>query len=123
MKLQKKLPTSMLSHYHRWVFENHKVESVEVLREWFIQEAEFQLRALETVQGLTAKVDVRSNTRGVTFFGRPNTGFKTNIGVRTESQVAFGNQSCKLCGKHHGVWACNEFKDLEIPKRWDCAKN
>ena len=45
----------MLAAYHRWVFENHRVESVEVLREciWVIQEAEFHTRALETVQGLT----------------------------------------------------------------------
>ena len=34
MKLQKKLPASMLTHYHQWIFENHKTESVEVLREW-----------------------------------------------------------------------------------------
>ena len=33
MKLQKKLPASMLTQYHRWIFENHKLESVEVLRE------------------------------------------------------------------------------------------
>ena len=43
----------MLAAYHRWVFENHRVECVEVLREWVIQEAEFHSRALETVQGLT----------------------------------------------------------------------
>ena len=46
MKLQKKLPASMLTPYHRWIFENHKIESVEVLREWVIQEAEFQIKAL-----------------------------------------------------------------------------
>ena len=33
MKLQKKLPTSMLSSYHRWLFEKQKIESVERLRE------------------------------------------------------------------------------------------
>ena len=53
IKLQKKLPAQMLAAYHRWVFENHRVECVEVLREWVIQEAEFHSRALETVQGLT----------------------------------------------------------------------
>ena len=31
--LQKKLPTSMLTHYHRWVYENHKTELVEALQE------------------------------------------------------------------------------------------
>ena len=53
MKLQKKLPTSMLSSYHRWLFEKQKTESVERLREWVLQEAEFQTKALEAVYGLT----------------------------------------------------------------------
>ena len=53
IKLQKKLPAQILAAYHRWVFENYRVECVEVLREWVIQEAEFHSRALETVQGLT----------------------------------------------------------------------
>lgn len=116
MKLQKKLPASMLTYYHRWIFENHKTESVEVLREWVIREAEFQTKALETVQGLTGKVETRSNTRGMshTFFGR------SSSGGRIESQI--GNRICKVCSKQHGVWACKEFKELEIPKRWDCAK-
>ena len=41
MKLQKKLPTSMLTGYHWWIYENHKIESVEILREWVIQETEY----------------------------------------------------------------------------------
>ena len=116
MKLQQKLPASMLTQYHRWIFENHKIESVEVLREWVIQQSEFQIKALETVQGLTGRADSRSNIRGVshTFLG------KSTSGGRINSQV--GNRTCKLCNKQHGVWACSEFKELEIPKRWDCAK-
>ena len=44
MKLQKKLPTSMLTHHHRWIYENHKIESVKVLKEWVLQETEFQIK-------------------------------------------------------------------------------
>ena len=29
---------------------------------------------------------------------------------------------CKVCSKSHGAWACPEFKQMEIQKRWDCAK-
>ena len=96
MKLQKKFPASMLTQYHRWIFENHKIESVEVLRKWVIQEAEFQTKALETVQGLTGRVDAK-NVRGVshTFFGRPNSS------GRADSQG--GNRSCKMCKKQHGI--------------------
>ena len=117
MKLQKKLPATMLTNYHRWVFENHKEELVELLREWVIQETEFQARALETVQGLTTKVESRTNLKGAshTFFGRSNSSNKQ------ESQVA--NRNCRFCSKPHGVWACNEFKKFTVPKRWDHAKN
>ena len=100
----------MLTHYHCWVFENCKIESVEVLREWVIQEAKFQTKAVEVVQGMTGRVETRSNnTRGSglshTFFGR------SNLGGIAELQA--GNWSCKVCNKQHGVWACSEFKKLE----------
>ena len=62
----------MLAAYHRWVFENHRVECVEVLREWVIQEAEFHFRALETVKGSTTTCNLKSNYRESqrTFFTR-----------------------------------------------------
>ena len=56
--------TIMLTQYHRWIFENHKIESVKVLQEWVIQEGEFQTKALETVQGITGRVESK-NVRGV----------------------------------------------------------
>ena len=72
MKLQKKLPATMLAAYHRWIFENRKKESVEVLREWAIQESEFQIRALETIQGMNFEKHENRLTRGNqrTFFGK-----------------------------------------------------
>ena len=118
MKLQKKLPTSMLSSYHRWLFEKQKTESVERLREWVLQEAEFQTKALEAVYGLTnTKQEVRRPKRENphTFFGRSN--------VRIESNAERQHlRLCKVCSKSHGAWACPEFKQMEIQKRWDCAK-
>ena len=41
IKLQKKIRQILLSQYHRWLYEKDKVESVQTLREWVIQEAEF----------------------------------------------------------------------------------
>ena len=116
IKLQKKLPTSMLTHYHRWVYENHKTESVEALQEWVVQETDFQIKALETVQGLPRKGEMKNEGKKLshTFFGRSG----SNNQVETYS----GDRSCKLCSKQHGLWACSEFKELEIPKRWECAK-
>ena len=71
IKLQKKLPAAMSTNYHWWVFENSKEESVELLREWVIQEADFQARAWETVQGLTTRVEGEVSFKGSshTFLG------------------------------------------------------
>ena len=42
----------MLAQYHRWIFENHRWESVETLKEFVLQEAEFQTVASETIRGV-----------------------------------------------------------------------
>ena len=52
-KLQCKVPEEMLARYHRWIFEHNKEESVLALREWIIQESEFQTIATETVRGFS----------------------------------------------------------------------
>ena len=52
VKLQRKLPEMMLARYHRWIFENNHLESVETLRDWIVQEAEFQTVATETIKGI-----------------------------------------------------------------------
>ena len=55
MKVQKKMTSTMLANYNRWVFEQKKVECVETLREWITQEVEFQTVAAETLCGLIGK--------------------------------------------------------------------
>ena len=53
VKLQKKITESMLAQYHQWLFEKGKLESVETLRKWVMQEAEFHTIAHETVCGFS----------------------------------------------------------------------
>ena len=114
LKLQKKLSTSMLSSYHRWIFEKQRCESVESLREWVLQEPEFQTKALEAVHGLTNTRQGKSEMRKFkrdnphTFYGRADSG--------TERQQL---RVCKVCSKSHGAWACLEFKQMETQSRWD----
>ena len=50
LKRQKTMTEPMLARYHRWVFENYKSESVEMLREWVLQESQFQTIAHENFQ-------------------------------------------------------------------------
>ena len=47
-----RLPEMMLASYHRWIFENNQLESVEKLRDWIVQEAEFQTTAADTIKGI-----------------------------------------------------------------------
>ena len=51
LSLCKKLTEAMLAHYHRWIHENGRWQSVETLREFIIQEPEFQTVASETIHG------------------------------------------------------------------------
>ena len=120
IKLQKKLPTTMLAAYHHWVFENHRIECVEVLCEWVVQEVDFQCRALETVQGLTVP-KVRKTEARASGYREPQRTFFGRSYPRSEPESQ-GQRSCKVCNKSHGVWSCGEFKQMDVSKRWELAK-
>ena len=104
LKAQKKLSETMLANYHRWIYEQSKPESVESLREWVIQEAEFQTVASETIRGLTS----RQKEGAKTFFG--------------QADVKDKLPRCKLCKKNHPIWRCDEFKSMDVSRRWYTAK-
>ena len=81
-----------------------------------IQETEFQTRAVETVQGLTGKCERKIATKEIllTFFGKSSTNLR--------SEVQSKHRVCKLCGKPHRIWTCGEFQEMEVSRRWECAK-
>ena len=120
-KLQRKMTESMLSRYHRWIFEKEKIESVECLREWILQESEFQTIASETIHGLSTNTNTQRKVKGNrrdglrTFFSEPQ-----NV-AKTENKDIL-HQLCKFCNKRHGIWRCDEFRKLTVQKRWDTAK-
>ncbi|CAC5423296.1 unnamed protein product [Mytilus coruscus] len=114
-KLQRKMTESMLSRYHRWIFESGKIESVECLREWILQEAEFQTIASETIHGLSANTSSNSQRN---YKGNRRDGFRTFFGESQNEEYTRNRDSikhlCKCCNSHHGVWrqcprsrACN----------------
>ena len=45
----KKLPHPLLSQYYRWIKENGSMESLEELRHWVAEEAEYQVQASEII--------------------------------------------------------------------------
>ena len=103
IKLQKKIPQVLLSQYHRWLYEKDKVESVQTLREWIIQEAEFQTVAHEAIHGIADVTFKKGNQRTHLVHGQGN------------------KWICKICSGDHGVWKCSVFKNLDIKGRWTAA--
>ena len=107
VKLQRKLPETMLTNYHRWLYENDKFESVVTLRDWVIMEAEFHIIAAETIKGISGAVDDPGKQKGRSMH--------TNRDKDTK-------RKCRICDESHGAWACSVFKSLDASRRWQLAK-
>ena len=128
IKLQKKITESMLAQYHRWLFENGKLESVETLRKWVMQEAEFRTVAHETVRGFSNQENDVGNRKGKPLKIRSyfTTGENNQNAENRRSGYSindiFGRRTCKICGSQHGVWKCESFRKMDVSKRWEMAK-
>lgn len=111
-KLQKKLPEKMLSRYKRWVHEQNWNEDVETLRKFIIEEAEFQVAAAETLNGLSKNVGNGTKPRNPanSYFGGQNKKEKRN------------KDHCVVCKDKHRVWECVKFRSYDVDKRWEIAK-
>ena len=115
-KLQRKLPETMLTQYHRWIFENHKEESVLTLRMWVLQE-EFMTIASETVHGFTGTMANNNQARPVPRYGNQRTFFG-----ETEDLQNIQKLICRECGEQHGIWSCQIFTQRSVRDRWTVAK-
>ena len=115
-KLQRKLSESMLARYHRWVFENNVTESVTALRQWVVQEAEFQTIAAETMHGLTGKCETQQPIQSFPTDKNPRTFFG-----ETESDCV-SEKTCQFCGGRHMIWSCRTFAKKPSSERWNIAK-
>lgn len=117
-KLQKKIPESLLSTYHRWVYEKKKTESVESLREWVLQESKIRTVANETVYGL--QVDSNNN-----FDSKKCSRDRNHVNVHQRSfftNTKTFNKLCQMCQGQHGIWSCEQFKKLEVPQKWNFVR-
>ena len=104
-KSLKKLTEPMITNYKRWVFENHKEESVRVLREWILREAEYATIANETLKGF-GKQPVRETGKNRTYHN--------NSTEQTQG-------TCPVCKEPHAIWMCGEFKKMSLKDRWSVA--
>ena len=116
-KLQRKIPEAMLARYHRWVFKYSKEESALALREWILQESEFQTIATEAVRGLSGK-STKPPSRPMPRHGNQRTFFGEADSGRNSKRMP-----CLDCKKNHGVWNCPEFHRRKVADRWNFAKH
>ena len=52
-----KIPERLVPQYYRWIKENNYNDSLEKLKDWVAQEAEYQIQALEVKHGISADGD------------------------------------------------------------------
>ena len=51
--LQRKMPETMLTRYHRWIHESKEDENVETMKNWINQESTYYTIVNETIHGLS----------------------------------------------------------------------
>ena len=119
LKLLRKLPEAMITSYQRWCFENHLQECVEVLRQWIMREAEFQMIASETLHGLSQSSADRAHRSKPNLAANVQSYFSQNRSVPANVKKIV----CACCSGDHAIWRCEQFKKLDIPARWNLAKS
>ena len=102
-----KLPQVLLSQYYRWIKEKGSLESLEELRRWVAEEAEYQVQASEIKHGLSSVGGLRVKSSIKSYFGT------------TEEKR---DRPCKMCNQKHPIWKCDMFKGMEHRKKWETAK-
>ena len=110
--LMQKMTAPMIASFQRWVFEYQRQESVEALRVWVLQETQFQTIASEVKFGvaeMSRPSNRRDDPKSSAFFGKQ----------QIDSKVF----KCSICQTDsHNAWNCKQFKTLDVPTRWDRAK-
>ena len=102
-----KRPQVLLNQCYRWIEKKGSMESLEELRHWVAEEADYQ------VQTSAIKHDFSSNGNAL---GKSST--KSYFGTAEERR----DRSCKVCNQKHPIWKCDVFKRKEHRKKWETAK-
>ena len=109
-----KIPKRLLSQYYRWLRDHQRPESMETLKDWIAQEAEYQVQAAEIKHGFPRGRQDKFNghdARG----GRSYHGSKVEWGDKR-------NKKCAVCGDIHPIWRCSTFKVKSADVKWRLAK-
>ena len=109
-----KIPGQLLSQYYRWLREHQRNESMETLKDWISQEADYQVQAAEIKHGFPKVRQDKFNghdTRG----GRSYHGNRFDGGEKRKKK-------CAVCEETHPIWWCSTFKVKSADEKWRLAK-
>ena len=109
-----KIPEQLLSQYYRWLREHQRNESMETLKDWISQEAEYQVQAAEIKHGFP-------RVRQDKFNGHDTRGGRSYHGNRVDGGDK-RNKKCAVCGEIHPIWRCSAFKVKSADEKWRLAK-
>ena len=98
----------MLSRYYRWLGGRCKPETLEVFKDWILDETYYRVKAAEVIKGLKP-----SKRR-----------FEAHLRMVKQAYQSKGRAICRLC-KTGGreIWMCEKFKSLHTDDRWEIAKD
>ena len=113
LRLQKKMPETMLTRYHRWIFESGEDESFETLRQWLNKESEYHTIASETVHCMSQQDSKKQGQQSESM---------VYYNESTPKSTKQPERKCSFCQGSHGIWECGSFKALNVTSRWDKAK-
>ncbi|CAB4024280.1 Hypothetical predicted protein, partial [Paramuricea clavata] len=103
-----KIPERLLPQYYRWVKENHYKDSLEKLKDWVAEEAEYQMQASEIKNGINSDGERRKERRYRTFFNKESA-------IDEKWKIARRVGLCYRClGKDHLGSSCTRSRQCNI---------
>ena len=102
-----KRPQALLSQYYRCIEKKGSMESLEELRHWVAEEAEYQVQASAIKHGFYSNGNARGKSSTKSYF------------CTAEEKP---DRPCKVCNRKHPIWKCDAFKGKEHRKKWETAK-
>ena len=102
-----KLPQALLSQYYRCIEKKGSMESLEELRHWVGEEAEYTRYKHQQLSMIFPEIEMHEERAQPSLISGPQ---------------KRDDRPCKVCNQKHPVWKCDVFKRKEHRKKWETAK-
>ncbi len=103
-----KIPERLLAQYYQWIKENDYNDSLEKLKDWVAEQAEYQIQASEVKNGISSDGEKRKERTHRSFFNKEDS--KKDYNPRSG------------CAGSHPIWKCDYFRSQPIDEKCKIAK-